>query len=212
MATRDTEGEEMKSASLSAGSVPAAKKNTCGGTQRHWSMKLLDSMKDPAMIVKSDDLTVTIKDAYPKAKHHYLVLPKEDIPNYKALNSAHLHLLEKMLETGKSLAEDVMLKEPSLTFRWGYHASPSMARLHMHVISQDFDSPCLKNKKHWNSFTSDFFLDAEKVISILREKGKIDLDVKGVYEPMLKLPLKCHICQEVMQNMPKLKDHLKKHQ
>ena len=25
------------------------------------------------------------------------------------------------------------------------------SHLHMHVISQDFDSPCLKNKKHWNS-------------------------------------------------------------
>ncbi len=182
-----------------------------GGASGHWSMKLLDSMRDPAMVVKSDDLTVTIKDAYPKARHHYLVLPKENIPNLWSLNSAHLSLLEKMLQNGKSLTEDIKSKEPSLTFRLGYHASPSMARLHMHVISQDFDSPCLKNKKHWNTFTTDFFLDAEKVIEILRDKGKVELDVKGVYEPLLKLPLKCHVCKEELKNMPKLKDHLKQH-
>lgn len=35
------------------------------------------------------------------------------------------------------------------------------SQLHMHVISQDFSSPFLKTKKHWNSFTTDYFVDAE---------------------------------------------------
>lgn len=195
---------------LPSGGAPAPKKMASGGSA-HWSMRLLESMSDPAMVVKSDELTVTIKDAYPKARHHYLVLPKENISNLKSLNSTHLALLEKMHENGKALADEVRLKEPSMAFRCGYHASPSMARLHMHVISQDFDSPCLKNKKHWNTFTTDFFIDAEKVIEILRDKGKVELDVKGVYEPLLKLPLKCHVCKQSLQNMPKLKDHLKVH-
>lgn len=169
-------------------------------------------MKNPANIIKSDDLTVTIKDSYPKARHHYLVLPKEDVPNLRSLNSAHLSLLEKMLENGRALVEEVKVKEPSLDFRYGYHASPSMARLHLHVISQDFDSPCLKNKKHWNSFTSDFFLDADKVAAILRENGRVELDVRGIYEPKLKLPLRCHVCKMELQNMPKLKDHIRQHQ
>lgn len=43
-------------------------------------------------------------------------------------------------------------------FKIGYHALPSMQQLHLHVISNDFDSPCLKTKKHWNSFCTDFFL------------------------------------------------------
>lgn len=169
-------------------------------------------MKNPANIIKSDDLTVTIKDSYPKARHHYLVLPKEDVPNLRSLNSAHLSLLEKMLENGRALVEEVKVKEPSLDFRYGYHASPSMARLHLHVISQDFDSPCLKNKKHWNSFTSDFFLDADKVAAILRENGRVELDVRGIYEPMLKLPLRCHVCKMELQNMTELKDHIRQHQ
>lgn len=35
------------------------------------------------------------------------------------------------------------------------------SHVHLHVISQDFDSPCLKNKKHWNSFTTDYFIESK---------------------------------------------------
>ena len=41
---------------------------------------------------------------------------------------------------------------------------PSMAQVHMHVISQDFISPCLKTKKHWNSFNTPYFIDADKIL------------------------------------------------
>lgn len=34
------------------------------------------------------------------------------------------------------------------------------SQVHLHVISQDFDSPCLKNKKHWNSFTTEYFIES----------------------------------------------------
>lgn len=39
--------------------------------------------------------------------------------------------------------------------------SLSTSHVHLHVISQDFDSPCLKNKKHWNSFNTEYFLESE---------------------------------------------------
>jgi hypothetical protein len=35
-------------------------------------------------------------------------------------------------------------KDGGETFRIGYHAVPSLKLLHLHVISTDFDSPCLK--------------------------------------------------------------------
>lgn len=41
-----------------------------------------------------------------------------------------------------------------LPCRCGYHAIPSLQPLHIHIISQDFDSPALKKKQHWNSFTT----------------------------------------------------------
>ncbi len=43
----------------------------------------------------------------------------------------------------------------------------------MHVISQDFISSSLTNKKHWNSFTTEFFKDVEEIEKILEDKGQI---------------------------------------
>ena len=45
----------------------------------------------------------------------------------------------------------------------------------MHVISEDFNSDKLKNKKHWNSFTTRFFIDADDFISILENEGAISV-------------------------------------
>jgi aprataxin len=80
----------------------------------------------------------------------------------------------------------------------------------MHIISQDFDSEALKTKKHWNSFTTKFFIDAEKFLAKLEDKGVIQFS-KEKYEEMLKGPLKCHKCAIELQNMPQLKTHIQKH-
>lgn len=53
-------------------------------------------------------------------------------------------------------------------FRIGYHAQPSLDQLHLHVISKDFDSEFLKTKKHFNSFTTDFFIEAQSTNEIQR--------------------------------------------
>lgn len=45
--------------------------------------------------------------------------------------------------------------------RMGYHSEPSMLHLHMHIISDDFCSDSLKNKKHYNSYTTEFFIESE---------------------------------------------------
>ena len=52
-------------------------------------------MQDASLIMTSDDKGVIIKDLYPKAKHHYLILPKEDISSTNALNQSHMLKLAK---------------------------------------------------------------------------------------------------------------------
>lgn len=121
----------------------------------------------------------------------------------------------------------------------GYHAVPSMQRLHLHVLSTDFNSPCLKNKYHWNSFTTPFFLPSSgrcifKVIWDNQHKyswDKVSLDVlcftdickqlqeRGELKKLkseesaeyLNTPLKCHKCSVTPKNMPDLKRHLLTH-
>ncbi|KAM8939122.1 aprataxin [Pelodytes ibericus] len=177
-------------------------------TQGHWSQGLKMSMQDPAMQVFKDDKVVVIKDKYPKARHHWLVLPWESISSLKVLKTEHLELLQHMHTVGEKMVQE-HTNLTSSTFKLGYHAIPSMSHVHLHVISQDFDSPCLKNKKHWNSFTTDYFLQSEDVIEMVKQNGRVA--VKDGVSELLKAPLQCHVCKHQPTTIPQLKEHLKKH-
>ncbi|KAJ3614883.1 hypothetical protein NHX12_018452 [Muraenolepis orangiensis] len=177
--------------------------------QGFWSHGLKATMQDPNMQVYKDDKVVVIKDKYPKARYHWLVLPWESIPNMKALRGEeHGELLRHMQQVGERMVTQCK-DSPALRFRCGYHAIPSMSHIHLHVISQDFDSPALKNKKHWNSFTTDYFIESQDVIQMLEKSGKVT--VKEGTSEMLNLPLRCHVCHKESATIPSLKDHLKTH-
>ncbi|XP_042903823.1 aprataxin isoform X2 [Parasteatoda tepidariorum] len=171
----------------------------------HWSQGLKASMEDPELLVESDDLVVIIKDKYPKARHHYLILPKENIPDLKSLKSSHLPLLKHMHEQANKLTERI---NSECGVRIGYHAVPSMSHLHLHVISQDFDSPCLKTKTHWNSFTTEYFIDSEDIIRDLENNSCVKCIDPNKSKELLKLPLRCHNCKQELPTMPKLKSHV----
>ncbi|XP_077460937.1 aprataxin [Stigmatopora argus] len=174
----------------------------------HWSQGLKASMQDPNLQVYKDDKVVVIKDKYPKARYHWLVLPWESISSLKMLRDEHCNLVKHMHQ----VADQIVKQCPhvkSLDFRSGYHAIPSMSHVHLHVISQDFDSPCLKNKKHWNSFTTDYFILSQDVIHMLETDGKVT--VKEGTSELLKLPLRCHKCRTEFPTIPALKQHLKSH-
>ena len=103
---------------------------------------------------------------------------------------------------------------PAAGFALGFHSIPSMKHLHLHVISKDYDSPCLKHKKHWNSFTTKFFLDADWVLKQLelldtsQDGGgylEYDLEEKKALE---KGPMKCPKCQISLSGMPAVKAHV----
>ncbi|XP_056425782.1 aprataxin isoform X2 [Hyla sarda] len=176
--------------------------------QGHWSQGLKVSMQDPNMQVLKDDKVVVIKDKYPKARYHWLVLPWQSISSLKMLCTEHLELLQHMHAVGEKIAKQ-HADDSKAQIRLGYHAIPSMSHIHLHVISQDFDSPCLKNKKHWNSFTTEYFLDSEEVINMVKLNGKVT--VKDGASELLKSPLQCNVCKIQQATIPQLKEHLKKH-
>ena len=73
---------------------------------------------------------------------------------------------------------------------------------------QDFDSPFLKHKKHWNSFTAEgFWLPAAWVEGQLLEHGRVDYDVDE-RERLLKQDMRCQHCGAVLATIPQLKAHL----
>lgn len=124
-----------------------------------WVNGLVKSMTDPELVIKKDDLVTVIKDMYPKAEFHYLILPQEHILSLKEITKEHLYLLKHMDAVAKELISEE--RHTSRSFNIGYHAEPSMFRLHLHVISTDMNSPCVKTKRHWNSFTTNFFLKSD---------------------------------------------------
>ncbi|XP_074154888.1 aprataxin [Sminthopsis crassicaudata] len=191
-------------AALKKGDNTSSKKASLG----HWTQGLKISMHDPKMQVYKDDQIVVIHDKYPKARYHWLVLPWISLSTLNNLNQQHEELLKHMHAIGEKMIEECV-DSKHLQFRLGYHALPSMSHVHLHVISQDFDSPCLKNKKHWNSFNTDYFLESQDIIKMIQKDGKVTVP-EGTSE-LLKLPLRCHICKDQQATIPQLKDHLKKH-
>ena len=191
-------------------SFSKTKKANLNSNSNHWSQGLKQALKDPDSIIFDSKNCSVINDMYPKAKTHFLVVAKNDVSSMAALNQNHVSLLEEMIDIGQNLKTREQKKNPKIEFRMGFHAVPSMTRLHMHVISTDFDSPCLKNKRHWNSFTSSFFRPANDILNELKRKNCISID-SSHYKRLLENPLKCHICSEQPRNIPRLKDHLKHH-
>ncbi|XP_025708641.1 aprataxin isoform X1 [Callorhinus ursinus] len=186
------------------GKDASTKKESLG----HWSQGLKISMQDPKMQVYKDEQVVVIKDKYPKARHHWLVLPWASISSLKAVTREHLELLKHMHTVGEKMITD-FAGSSKLRFRLGYHAIPSMSHVHLHVISQDFDSPCLKNKKHWNSFNTEYFLESQAVIEMVQDAGRVS--VRDGMPELLRLPLRCHECQQSLPSIPQLKEHLRRH-
>ena len=155
----------------------------------------------PGAVLHQDESCVLVEDRFPKAKHHVLVisrLPRLQGPlDLKGPEDAPL--VRHMLEVGRRWAAE---HGGGAAFRFGFHSVPSMRRLHLHVISQDLDSPRLKTTVHWNSFTTAFFVDAEGVVSELQAGRALQYDV-AEREALLKEPMRCHRCGAAAASMPR---------
>lgn len=163
----------------------------------HGLQKYIDHPADP-LTVFHDDNVVIIRDAFPKALRHYLILPR--------LHSmTHLHpldafttqvpsmyaIMHQYVEKAKTMMIDSLVAEGYVpdnktekasfrnTFiRAGVHSIPSMANLHVHVITQDFFLPRMKNKKHYNSFTTAFFVDFDALAPKVEPNPESEIDTE----------------------------------
>jgi aprataxin len=188
------------------------KKLKTNSTQSSGFFSLYSTLNDATKQVYKDEKCVCIYDKYPKAKYHFLLVPtlKPDLKQLNELNSnTHLDLLKYLNEIARNkIIIDRKLNR--IEFKIGFHAIQSMFPLHIHIISDDFNSESLKTKKHWNSFNSGYFLTLDNVIQHLETNENLNnlLESKAKLDDYLKEDLKCNKCNEKPKNMPKLKEHL----
>ncbi|XP_050522978.1 aprataxin isoform X2 [Daktulosphaira vitifoliae] len=160
-------------------------------------------MNNPVNILYSDDIVTIIADLYPKSIHHYLVLPKENIQDVKSLKPHHIPCLIYMELKGL----EFVIKKTGMAshyFQVGYHAYPSMNRLHLHVLSKDYNGSHMKATYQWNSFHTEFFIPTYKIISELQTTGKLVLpNKKCLYQD-----LQCNLCEYFCSNVQNIKIHM----
>lgn len=183
------------------------------------------TLNDPSAQVFKNDRFVCIRDKYPKSRFHLLLVPLTTVSKgAKLLKVQDLIKLDdsrQVLREMKQLSEEIVSKHCpdalKTRIRCGFHAIQSMNPLHMHIISNDFISDCLKNKKHWNSFTSPYFVHLNQLIDNLDQvkdyfaEDKFNLNKPNVLKAYLDSNLKCHVCNKEINNIPNLKKHLVTH-
>ena len=73
-----------------------------------WSRGLVASMSDPSNVLFEDPDLCVIRDKYPKAKTHLLVLAKDpNLVTLKNLKSEHADLVRKMVKVGLDQAQSL---------------------------------------------------------------------------------------------------------
>jgi aprataxin len=192
-----------------------------------------------SQIISYNDDWVLIRDRYPKASVHLLLMPRDlkisHMHPYDALRdpaflesatkesaeAARLAASELRRQYGSGSAaeqsrNDAMdADEPPLELPpgrdWlseilvGVHTHPSMSNLHIHIVSRDMHSPCMKHRKHYNSFNTDFFVKLDECpLSEDEQKRRYELTWPG-------LDMRCWRCGRNFGNaFKRLKEHLER--
>lgn len=160
------------------------------------------------LVLFHDDDYVIMADGFPKSLRHYLVLPRSKALTHQhpvdALSSVAVYekaslyvekakdmIIEDLTQKGYIENDKAAQEIFRNTFiKAGVHSVPSMANLHIHVITQDFYLPRLKHKKHYNSFTTPFFVEFDTLEPSTRDVGGLsgsdsDSHSDGLVEELL---------------------------
>lgn len=162
-------------------------------------------------LVHKTDEFVTMYDGYPKAALHLLVLPRQRLNSLADLLPIHLPMLRQLGAYVAWVMEGIAKARPELQLTHGVHAVPSLHQLHVHVVSQDFCSPSMKNAKHYNSFQPPFLVPLDDITMSLEDGTDVRarFGLAHAKQRMEKRELQCNRCgAEFHRSFAELKRHL----
>jgi aprataxin len=155
-----------------------------------------EAFEDPAFLSKVQEEVKNLRDLVAKElRRKYGKFSAKEQARERALNGDDNIPDGEDLPPGRDWDKDVMV---------GIHAHPSMNHLHVHVLSVDRFSECLKHRKHYNSFATPFFIDIADF-----PLAKDDVRRHPGREGYLDWDFKCWRCgRDFGRSFSKLKAHL----
>jgi len=90
----------------------------------------------PADIIYEQDDIIVIKDINPKAKTHFLIIPKKEIPSINDLEQEDRDILAEMFFVAKKIAKEKWIDAwYQLKFHVGKLGGQEVFHLHLHLLS-----------------------------------------------------------------------------
>ncbi|PBP18121.1 HIT domain-containing protein [Diplocarpon rosae] len=164
-------------------------------SQRHTLQHPFDAFEDAEFLARVREQAAKLKQIVgEELQRRYGKFSKQDIPREQVLNGEVALADGEELPTGRDWQKEVKV---------GIHAHPSMAHLHIHVLSVDRYSASLKHRKHYNSFATPFFVDLADFPLATDDERRT-----GRY---LDRNMQCWRCGKNFENkFARLKEHLEK--
>lgn len=90
----------------------------------------------PSQIVFENDQVIAIKDIYPKAPIHLLIIPKKMIPTFQDLKEEDFFLLGEIAKAAQTLAVEFGVAKNGyrLLVNNGLYAGQTIFHLHFHLL------------------------------------------------------------------------------
>jgi aprataxin len=158
-----------------------------------------------------NDDYVVVPDGFPKSTFHYLLCPRDPkISNQSPLSFEILPSGIELIDQAKEHIIEEFKKKYGYTIdesfiQVGCHAAPSLANLHIHILTKDFHNVRLKNKQHYNSFNTEFFVPLNE-LPLSRKDHRRN---QSTMEELKKGDLECVYCHRSFSNKFKqFKEHL----
>ncbi len=89
----------------------------------------------PAKIIKQTNDLIVIADIAPKAKIHYLIIPKVHVQDLLSCDLQELQMGSKIFLMAQELAKDLNIKDFRLINNNGSGAGQSVFHLHFHFLA-----------------------------------------------------------------------------
>jgi len=89
----------------------------------------------PCEKVFENERILAIKDRYPAAPVHILIMPKKEIPNLQSMVEEDYPLIEEIIRVAQKLAEEYDIVDGyRLLTNNGYEAGQTIFHLHFHLL------------------------------------------------------------------------------